>query len=104
MRHTDLVKQVEQLCLDLNAAGQDVTFTTVAVRTGLSRSTLYRHAELRTLIQEQRIRGREALTLTGLAVEIDQLRQSLEAVAARTRRHEELLRRLSRRTDRSASA
>jgi hypothetical protein len=104
LRKGDLVQHVEQVCLDLARAGQDVTFATVAARTGLSRSTLYRHPELRALLVEYRIRGREALTLTGLAVEIDQLRQGLEAVAARTRRHEELLRRLTRRPNRSASA
>ena len=104
MRQTDLVKQVEQLCLELNTTGVDVTFATVAARTGISRSTLYRHPELRALIGEHRLRGREALTLLGLAVEIDQVRQGLEAVAARTRRHEEILRRLSRRPNRSASA
>jgi hypothetical protein len=71
---------------------------------GLPRSNLYRHAELRALIQEQRLHGREALTLMALPVEIDQLRKGLEAVAARTRRHEELLRRLTCRTIRSPSA
>jgi hypothetical protein len=50
---------------------------------GATRSNLYRHAELRALIQEQRLHGREALTLMALAVEIDQLRKGLEAVAAR---------------------
>ena len=104
MTNADLVHQVEQICVDTATAGQDVTFATIAARTGLSRSTLYRHLELRALIEQHRLRGREALTLTGLAVEIDQLRQGLEAVAARTRRHEELLRRLSRRPNRAASA
>jgi len=104
VRQTDLVNQVEQVCLELSAAAHDVTFATVATRTGISRSTLYRHPELRALIGEHRLRGREALTLNGLAVEIDQLRQGLEAVAARTQRHEEILRRLSRRPNRSASA
>lgn len=104
MSKPDLVHQVEQVCLELATTGEDVTFATIAARTGLSRSTLYRHPELRALIGEYRLRGREALTLTGLAVEIDQLRQGLEAVATRTRRHEELLRRLTARTNRSASA
>jgi hypothetical protein len=104
VRKGDLVQQVELVCLELARAGQDVTFTMVAARAGMGRSTLYRHPELRALIEEHRLRGREALTLTGLAVEIDQLHQGLEAVAARTRHHEELLRRLSRRTNRSASA
>ena len=104
MRKEDLVQQVEQVCLEVARAGQDVTFAIVAARTGLSRSTLYRHPELRAIVEDYRLRGREALTLTGLAVEIDQLRQGLEAVAARTRRHEELLRRLTRRPKRAASA
>jgi hypothetical protein len=99
-----LVQQVGQVCLDLARAGHDVTFATVADRTGLSRSTLYRHPELPALIEEHRLRGREALTLTGLAIEIDQLRQGLEAVAARTRHHEELLRRLTRSPNLNASA
>jgi Family of unknown function (DUF6262) len=101
---SDLVLRVEKVCLDLVGSGEHVTFTAVAARTGLSRSTLYRHTELRALIQEQRVHGRHALSLSGLAVEIDQLRQGLEAVAARTRHHEELLRRLTRRTNTSASA
>jgi AcrR family transcriptional regulator len=104
VRKADLVQQVEQVCVDLARAGQDVTFTTIAARLGLGRSTLYRHPEARALIEEHRLHRREALTLTGLAVEIDQLRQSLEAVAARTRHHEEILRGLTRRPNRSASA
>jgi hypothetical protein len=43
-----------------------------------------------------RARGRDASTLTGLAVQIDQLRRSLEAVVVRVRRHEEPIRRLER--------
>ncbi len=103
MRKPNLTQRVEQACLELAAAGQDVSFATVAARLQLGRSTLYRRPELRALVMEHRLRGREALTLSGLAVEIDQLRKSLEAVAARTRQHEELLRRLTRRT-RTASA
>ena len=104
MTTIDLALRVEQVCQDLVRSGEHVTFATVAAHTGLSRSTLYRHADLRGLIEEHRLRRREALTLSGLAVEIDQLRQSLEAVAARTRHHEEILRRLTRRPSRSASA
>lgn len=104
MTTSDLVLRVEQVCLELVRTGKHVNFATVAARTGLSRSTLYRHAELRALIQEQRLHGQDALTLTGLAVEIDQLRQGLDAVAARTRHHEEILRRLTRGANRRASA
>jgi len=46
--------------------------------------------------------SREALTLSGLAVEVDQLRRGLEAVAARVRHHEEVLRRLTRHSRESA--
>lgn len=98
MRRADIVGRVERACLELSAAGREVTFGEVAARAGLGRATLYRRPELRALVEEHRLRSREALTLSGLAVEVDQLRRSLEAVAARVRHHEELLRRLTRRT------
>jgi len=47
-----------------------------------------------TVIEEHRQQARDVLTLTGLAV--DQLRDSLEAVAGNVRRHEEQLRRLNK--------
>ncbi len=94
-QHDDLAR-VEDACADLAAAGQPVTFSQVAARAGISRTTLYRRADLRAVIDEHRARGHDASTLTGLAVQIDQLRRSLEAVAARVRRHEEQLRRLER--------
>ncbi len=88
--------RVEAACAELAAAGQPVTFGQVATRAGISRTTLYRRADLRAIIDEHRARGRDATTLTGLTVQIDQLRRSLEAVAANVRRHEEQLRRLER--------
>ena len=88
--------RVEAACADLAAAGQPVTFAQIAARAGISRTTLYRRAGLRAVIDEHRARGRDATTLTGLTVQIDQLRRSLEAVAANVRRHEEQLRRLER--------
>ena len=48
------------------------------------------------MIEEHRQQARDVLTLTGLAVQIDQLRDSLEAVAGNVRRHEEQLRRLNK--------
>ena len=92
----DELARVEAACAELAAAGQPVTFGQVAARAGISRTTLYRRADLRAVIDEHRARGRDASTLTGLAVQIDQLRRSLEAVAANVRRHEEQLRRLER--------
>ena len=70
----------------------------MAARAGVGKATLYRRAELRAVVEEHRLRRREALTLSGLAVQIDQLGRSLEVVAAKVRHHEEVLRQLSRRT------
>ena len=92
----DQLTRIETACAELAAAGQPVTFTEVAARAQISRTTLYRRADLRAVVEEHRARGRDATTLTGLTVQIDQLRRSLEAVAARVRRHEEQLRRLER--------
>lgn len=94
----DRVARVEQACIDLVAAGEEVTFDAVAARAGIGRATLYRRPELHAIVREHRQRGQDALTLTGLAVQLDQLRQALEAVAARVRHHEELLRKLGRRS------
>ena len=90
------VTRVETACAQLAAAGQPITFAQIAACTQISRTTLYRRADLRAVIEEHRARGRDATTLTGLAVQIDQLRRSLEAVAAKVRHHEETLRRLDR--------
>jgi hypothetical protein len=92
----DELTRVETACAGLAAAGQPVTFAEVAARAQISRTTLYRRPDLRAVIEEHRTRGQDASTLTGLSVQIDQLRRSLEAVAARVRHHEEKLRRLER--------
>jgi len=90
----ELVTRVEQACAQLTDQRVPVTFAEVASRAGTSKATLYRRTELRSIIEEHRTRDREAHTLSGLVVQIDQLRHSLEAVATRVRRHEELLRTL----------
>jgi len=92
----DELTRVEAACAGLAAAGRPVTFGEVAARAQISRTTLYRRADLRAVVEEHRARGQDASTLTGLSVQIDQLRRSLEAVAARVRHHEEKLRRLER--------
>jgi cell division protein FtsB len=53
---------------------------------------LYRNPQLRAIVEEHRQRSRSAHTLTRLANQIDNLRQTLEALAERVRRHEEQLR------------
>ena len=93
----DGVIAVERACDGLLAEGRPVTFKEVADRAGLSRTTLYRRSDLRMLVEEHRERGRGATTLTGLTVQIDQLRRGLEAVATKARGQEERIRRLERR-------
>jgi hypothetical protein len=88
--------RVEQACSELVAAGEQVTFDAVAAKAAIGRATLYRRPELHAVVTEHRWRGAEALTLTGLVVQLDQLRQVVEAMAAKLRHHEELLRKLSR--------
>ena len=96
MTHTDPVTRVEQTCAELLADHQPVTFTQVAARSGLGRTTLYRNSTLRALIEDHRQRSTHAGTLTGLAADIAALRTALEIVAARVRHHEEQLRRIGK--------
>ena len=97
MTNTDTIGKVEQACTELLAEQQPVTFTQVAARTGLGRTTLYRNPSLRALIEEHRRRTIRAGTLTGLAADIATLRTTLEAIASRVRRHEEQLRQIDKR-------
>ena len=92
----ELAIRVENACQHLLTTGAAITFDAVAAHAGIGRATLYRRPELRAIIEQHRHEGRDALTLTGLQVQIDQLRLALEAVAAKTRRHEEQLRKLHR--------
>ena len=86
------LKAVRKACAELLRAGERVTFPKVAERTGISRATLYRQRQLRELIDQHRHPTGETLTLTALAAQVDQLQQTLEALAAKVRRHEEQLR------------
>ncbi len=95
MTDDDRLTRVEAACIELTQAGQSVTFDAVAEHADVGRATLYRRRELRAVVEEHRIRGREADTLSGLASDIDGLRTALEAVAAKVRGHEETLRRLT---------
>ena len=95
----DLVVRVEAACAQLIDAGKTVTFTAVAARAGIAKATLYRRPELRAIVEGRRIEGREAYTLSGLVVEIDQLRRGLEALAAKVRRQEEEIRVMQRRAN-----
>src|SRR5262249_49316399 len=82
----DQLTQVEAACAELAAAGQPVTFAEVAARAQISRTTLYRRADLRAGIEGHRTRGQDASTLTRLTLQIDQLRPTLEPLPAKGRR------------------
>jgi AcrR family transcriptional regulator len=90
----DKPDRVRDACDHLVRAGQTITFDAVADAVGVSRATLYRRRELREIVERYRDPEGQQLTVTRLADQIDQLRDSLEAVADRVRRHEEELRRL----------
>jgi AcrR family transcriptional regulator len=92
----DLVTWVESACTRLVEGGETVTFAAVATHAGVAKATLYRHPELRAVVEEHRRGDREAHSLSGIVVEIDLLRRGLEGVAAKVRRHEEELRALRR--------
>jgi AcrR family transcriptional regulator len=97
----DYTTRVEQACRELAATATPVTLAGVAERAGIARATIYRRPELRAIVEEHRQASRDALTLSGLAIELDQIRTALEAVAAKVRQHEEELRKLRRTSTRT---
>ena len=94
----DKLDRVRDACDQLARAGKTITFDAVADTAEVSRATLYRRRGLREIVERYRDPAGQQLTLTGLADQIDQLRDSLEAVADRVRRHEEELRQLKKKT------
>jgi hypothetical protein len=99
MTNTSTLNSVERACAELLRNGQAVTFTAVAAHTGLGRTTLYRDALLRGVIEENRHRAAAGGTLTGLTDEIATLRAALDTLATSVRRHEEQLRKLTSRNN-----
>jgi Family of unknown function (DUF6262) len=94
MTDTNTLNQVERACAQLRHERHSVTFTAVAARTGLGRSTLYRDPTIRAVIDEHRHRTADSGTLASLTDEIATLRTALDALADKVRRHDEQLRRL----------
>ena len=90
----DLVKRLESACTQLVEGGDAVTFVSVSTRSRIAKATLYRRPELRAIVEDHRRGDREAHSLGGIVVELDLLRQGLEAVAGKVRRHEEEFRAL----------
>lgn len=94
MTTTDLLNRVERACAELRQHQHPITFTAIAAKTGVSRSTLYRNHGLRTLIEHQRQQAATGGTLTGLTDQIATLSAAVEALAKRVRQHEQQLRKL----------
>jgi len=94
----DKSEQVRGACEQLLAAGSDITFAAVAQTAGISRATCYRNRDLRAVIDSYRSRHGELLTLTALADRVDNLTQTLDALAGKVRRQEEEIRSLKRAT------
>jgi ethanolamine transporter EutH len=99
MTNKNTLNRVERACADLHRNGQAVTFTAVAARTGLGRTTLYRDPVTRAIIEENRHRAAASGTLAGLTDEIATLRAALDTLATSVRRHEEQLRKLTTRNN-----
>lgn len=96
MTSPETLARVEQACAELLRASEPVSFTTVAARAGISRTTLYRDESLRAVVAEHRHRSHDPRSLSGVVAEVSHLRTAVEALAERVRRHEEQLRRLNR--------
>ncbi|MEN8583027.1 DUF6262 family protein [Burkholderia sp. RS01] len=99
MTNTNTLNRVERACAELLRNGQAVTFTAVAAHTGVGRTTLYRDAMLRRVIEENRHRTAASGTLTAPTDEIATLRAALDTLATSVRRHEEQLRKLTSRNN-----
>ena len=48
------LNKIERACADLTRNGRPITISAVAEHTGISRSTIYRNPELRTVIEHHR--------------------------------------------------
>jgi hypothetical protein len=96
MTSPETLGRVERACAELLREGQSVTFTAVATRAEISRTTLYRDPSLRAVIEEHRHRSHDPRSLSGVLAEVAHLRTAVEALAERVRHHEEQLRRLTR--------
>lgn len=95
MNPTSRIAAVERACADLRRDGRPVTVTAIAAATGISRTTLYRHTDIRAVIDEHRHRDAHDAPLAGITEEIATLRTVVTELAERVRNHEEQLRRLS---------
>ena len=89
------LNQIERACANLARDGEPVTIAAVAERAGISRSTIYRNAELRAIIEHHRQAAPDG-SITAITDELATLHQAVQALADTVRRHDAQLRRLTR--------
>ena len=94
MTSPDALTRVERACSELHRDTKSITFVSVALLAGISRTSLYRDPSLRAVVDEYRAAHVDPRTLSGLTREVDHLRTAVELLAERVRRHEEQLRQL----------
>lgn len=89
------LNQIERACIDLAREGHAITVTAVADRAGISRSTIYRNTDLRTIIEHQQ-RTTPDGSIIAITDELTTLRQTVQTLADTVRQHDAQLRRLTR--------
>ena len=89
------LNQVERACIDLARDGHPITIAAVADRAGISRSTIYRNTDLRTIIEHQQRTAPDG-SIIAITDELATLRQTVQTLANTVRQHDAQLRRLTR--------
>lgn len=92
---TSLLNEVERACADLADDGQPITFTAVAARTAIARSTLYRNPALHAVVEHHRHAATDQ-PITAITEQIATLRAAIEILAETVRAHDAQIRRLTR--------
>ncbi|WP_434971242.1 DUF6262 family protein [Microbacterium sp. bgisy207] len=89
------LNQIERACADLARNGHPITIAKVAEHAGISRSTIYRNPELRTIIEHHQEAAADG-SITAITDELTTLRQAVQTLADTVRHHDAQLRRLTR--------
>lgn len=89
------LNQIERACADLARNSRSITIAAVAEHAGISRSTIYRNPELRTVIEHHREAAPDG-SITAITDELATLRQAVQTLADTVRHHDAQLRRLTR--------